>query len=176
MKKILVVVDFQNDFVDGSLGFPGAEKLEEPILKLVKEYSANGHEVVFTTDVHEEDYLETEEGKHLPIIHCQRGSKGALMYGKIQELSKGYKVFDKGAFGSDLLLKHLQTDYYDEIDICGLDSSICVTANAVVAKVACPNAHIRVLAYASGSGDKTAEEHAYKALERLQIEIVRKED
>ena len=67
--KLLVVVDYQNDFVGGSLGFPGAEKLEKPILKKIQQYLIDGGEVVFTLDTHASNYLDTEEGKYLPVPH-----------------------------------------------------------------------------------------------------------
>ena len=70
MKKLLVVVDYQNDFVDGALGFPKAKLIEEGICDRIIEYENNGDDVIFTLDTHYEDYMETEEGKNLPVKHC----------------------------------------------------------------------------------------------------------
>lgn len=173
MRKILIVVDFQNDFVDGSLGFAGAKDLENPIKSLINSYEANGDEVVFTRDTHEKDYLSTEEGKNLPFEHCIEGTPGVEFYGEIATLSKNHKIFKKPTFPSGELYEYLRQGEYEEIGLCGLDTSICVLSNAVMAKAAQPNAHIKVYANASGSGDKEAEEVALKALSRIQVEIVR---
>ena len=85
MSKLLVVVDYQNDFVNGSLGFPGAEALEEPICRKIEEYKARGDDVAFTFDTHGEDYLETQEGKNLPVTHCVRGMPGWELYGRVAD-------------------------------------------------------------------------------------------
>ena len=84
MGKVLVVVDYQKDFVDGALGFAGAEKLEEGIAALVAEYVQRGEPVVFTLDTHSPDYLSTREGKHLPVAHCTKSSDGWRLYGKLE--------------------------------------------------------------------------------------------
>lgn len=169
--KCLIVIDYQNDFVDGALGFPGAEKLEKRIASLIKEYSGRGDEVLFTKDTHEENYMSTEEGKNLPFPHCIAGSKGHEFYGEIKDLAKNCKVFEKPTFPSVELMKYLEGKEYEEIALCGLDTSICVISNAVIAKAACPNSHIVVYRGASGSGDIEAEEVAIKAMKRLQVEI-----
>ena len=80
MERYLFVIDYQNDFVDGALGFPGAERLDEGIAEKIRSYEP-GH-VIFTRDTHEENYLETREGKLLPVQHCLRGSSGWALYGK----------------------------------------------------------------------------------------------
>ena len=80
MEQYLFVIDYQNDFVDGALGFPGAEQLDEGIAEKIRSY-APGH-VIFTRDTHQENYLETREGKLLPVKHCVQGSHGWALYGK----------------------------------------------------------------------------------------------
>lgn len=169
--KCLIVIDYQVDFVDGALGFPGAEKIEGRISSLIKEYKEKGDEVLFTKDTHHEDYMVTEEGKNLPVPHCIKGSKGHEFYGDIGELAKDCRVFEKATFPSSELLHYLESKDYEEIALCGLDTSICVISNAIIAKAACPNAHIVVYRGASGSGDAEAEEAAIKAMKRLHIEI-----
>ena len=79
MKSLLLVIDYQNDFVDGALGFPGAEKLDAGIAAKVREYG-QGH-VICTRDTHFADYLETREGKSLPVVHCVKGTPGWALYG-----------------------------------------------------------------------------------------------
>ena len=88
MKKLLVVVDYQNDFVSGSLGFPKAAQLEEAIIKKIEDYRAAGDDVVFTLDTHGPDYLSTQEGKNLPVEHCIKGTDGWQLYGKVAALAK----------------------------------------------------------------------------------------
>ena len=86
MKRLLVVVDYQNDFVDGALGFKGAELISSNIAKLIKEFRNRGDEVVFTYDTHDEDYLNTTEGNNLPVPHCLKGSDGWAFYQRLMNL------------------------------------------------------------------------------------------
>lgn len=171
MKRLLVVVDYQNDFVVGPLGFPGAPALLSPIKALIEEFEKAGDEVVFTRDVHDENYLHTEEGRNLPVPHCIRGTDGALFYGGLEEIASHHQVFEKPTFGSVSLLDYIRKNDYREILLCGVDLSICVTANAVIAKTGAPDAHIVVDLSASGTGDPAAVRYAVEELRRLEIEI-----
>jgi nicotinamidase/pyrazinamidase len=170
MNRLLIVVDYQNDFVQGSLGFPEARSYYDRILSSIDAFSASGDEVVFTRDLHDENYLHTEEGRNLPVLHCQRGTDGAKFYGDLENRSRNCKVFEKDTFPSLALGEYLSKRNYDTIVLCGLDLSICVLANAVMAKSACPDAHIIVDVSASGTGDSEAQVVALKELKRLQIE------
>lgn len=170
MKRLLVVVDYQNDFVVGPLGFPKATSLLKRIEEPVKEFASAGDDVVFTRDVHEENYLHTEEGRNLPVPHCLKGSEGALFYGDLESVASSYPVFTKNTFPSDALLEYIKKGSYREIVLCGVDLSICVLANAVIAKAAAPDAHIVVDLSASGTGDALAEKTAIEQLHRLEIE------
>ena len=84
MKELLVVIDYQNDFVNGALGFEGAEKLDGPIVEKIREYRRRGADVIFTRDTHRENYLETQEGRRLPVVHCIEGAMGIRYSGKRQ--------------------------------------------------------------------------------------------
>ena len=88
MNKLLIVVDFQNDFVDGALGFDDASKLEDKICDRIKKAREDNEQIIFTFDTHEENYLNTQEGKFLPVEHCIKGSNGHKLYGKVAELVK----------------------------------------------------------------------------------------
>jgi nicotinamidase/pyrazinamidase len=170
MKRLLVVVDYQNDFVDGSLGYEGASAFYSRILELIKAFQGAGDDIVFTRDEHRDDYLHTEEGRNLPVPHCLAGSEGEKFYRDLESLSRSYPVFVKDTFGSSELFAYLAKREYREIALVGLDLSICVFANAVIAKTAEPNAHIVVDLSAAGSGDQEAAVHAIAALKRLQVE------
>ena len=171
MNRLLIVVDYQNDFVQGSLGFLEARSYYDRILSSIDTFSASGDEVVFTRDVHDENYLHTEEGRNLPVPHCIRGTDGALFYGGLEEIASHHQVFEKPTFGSVSLLDYIRKNDYREILLCGVDLSICVTANAVIAKTGAPDAHIVVDLSASGTGDPAAARYAVEELRRLEIEI-----
>ena len=104
MSKLLVVVDYQKDFVDGALGYPGAEALEGPLCDKVKAALADGWKVIFTRDTHAPDYLDTREGRFLPVPHCIEGSEGWHLYGRLAEFetagSESIAFVDKPTFGS----------------------------------------------------------------------------
>ena len=171
MKKLLVVVDYQVDFVNGSLGFNGAENLEDKIYKRILKAKECGEDTVFTKDVHFEDYMSTEEGKNLPIMHCQNGSEGAALFGKIKEFENEFTVFEKGSFGSLELGNYIKDKNFEEITIVGLVSYICVFANAVICKSSLPNAHIIVEKDLVGAGDEKAQEIGFEAMKNLHIDI-----
>lgn len=102
MSRCLIVVDYQNDFVSGSLGFAGAELLDQPIAEKIQKYRASGDTVVFTFDTHGEDYLKTQEGRNLAVPHCLKGTAGHGLYGETGKLIRDTdKRFYKPAFGSD---------------------------------------------------------------------------
>ena len=170
--NLLVVVDYQNDFVSGSLGFPGAEKLEAPILKKIQKYLIDGDEVVFTLDTHASNYLDTEEGRNLPVPHCIKGTEGHKLYGKVARISKfASAIFEKGTFGCEALGEYILDGHYENIELCGLVSNICVLSNAVIAKTAAPYAHIIVDAKCTSCADKELNQKAFDVMESLHIEV-----
>lgn len=168
MKKLLVVVDYQKDFVDGALGFPSASLLDDKIVEAIESFD----DVVFTFDEHHEDYLNTEEGKYLPVKHCFLNSEGYHLYGNTSKyLDKAKAVFSKPAFGSLDFGNWLEKNPYDEIYLCGLVSHICVLSNAIICKAANPNAHITVYSNLTDSYDKVLESYAFKVLNGVMIEV-----
>ena len=108
MKKLLIVVDYQNDFVDGALGFPKAKEIENNIVNKINEYKNNNDEVIYTLDTHYENYMTTKEGENLPIPHCIKGTFGHEIHGKVKELSNGHLLIEKETFGSRDLMKYLE--------------------------------------------------------------------
>ena len=173
MSRLLVVVDYQNDFVDGALGFKGAELIADNIAKLIKEFRQNKDEVVFTYDTHDENYLQTVEGKNLPVPHCMKGSQGWQLYPAINELLSDAKVFEKPGFGSKDLGDYIASKNYDEIYLVGLVSDICVFSNAIIAKAsASPYTKIKVVRNATSSFDLDMQEKSFDVLKHLHIEII----
>ena len=105
MKKLLVVVDYQNDFVNGSLGFEGAELLDERIAAKVEAYRAEGADIMYTMDTHGSGYLEMQEGRKLPVVHCQNGTEGWKLYGKTGEVCKDAMTIGKHTFAHEHKIK-----------------------------------------------------------------------
>jgi nicotinamidase-related amidase len=175
MKKCLIIVDYQNDFIDGALGFEDAIKIKENIVDKIKEYRLRNDDIIFTMDTHSNDYLETEEGNNLPIIHCVKGTKGHQIQEDVSSLkSPKDKVFEKPTFPSLELGKYLEKKEYEEIELCGLVSNICVISNAIIAKSALPNTHIFVDALATDSYDKDLHNKTLDVLQGLHIEVINK--
>ena len=178
MKRLLIVVDYQNDFVNGSLGFSGAELLETPILNKIKEYEANNDHIIYTLDTHYDEYLETQEGKGLPIKHCIHETEGHALYGKIfdhyyQETYESNEVVFKDSFGSvDLMKMLIERKQYDVIELVGLVSYICVLSNAIIAKTAHPEAKIVVDSNCIAGPDKELHDACLKLMSQaLQIKV-----
>ena len=145
--RYLFVIDYQNDFVDGALGFPGAEKLDEKIAAKVRAYGKD--HVLFTRDTHFENYLDTREGKNLPVKHCIKGSFGWEVYGETAKALAEVeaKAIDKLVFGMDVTdpaTAAVLPEAAEEIELVGLVSNICVVSNAVVLQSKYPEATIIV--------------------------------
>ncbi len=174
-KKCLIVVDMQNDFIDGALGFPKAKTIVPVVQEKIRAYRKEEHDVIYTLDTHDEDYLETEEGKNLPVEHCIKGTKGHELAPGIREVKRAdERIFEKTTFPSLALGNHLEAKRYEEIELCGLVSNICVLANAVIAKAALPDAHIFIDARATASPDEDIHEKALAVMEGLHIKIENK--
>jgi len=171
----LFVIDYQNDFVDGALGFPGAEKLDPLIAARIRDYGPG--RVWFTQDTHGPDYLDTREGRHLPVVHCIKGSQGWENYGETAKALQeaGAVGIEKTAFGLDsadpAVLAALPAAA-DRIELCGLVSSICVVSNAVVLQSRYPNAQIVVDASLTAGADLKLHQETLDVLEGLQVEVL----
>jgi len=172
MKKCLIVVDFQNDFVSGALGFPGADKIEDGIVRKIEQYRGNGDEIIFTFDTHGEEYLTTQEGRNLPVVHCLENSDGHGLYGRVAGLSlKSDKVFHKPSFGSGELYEYLKTQEHAGIELVGLVSNICVISNAILAKTAQPETPVSVDSACTASFDAELHNASLAVMKGLQIEV-----
>lgn len=183
MKKILVVVDYQNDFVDGALGFEKAKTLENGIIEKIKKYLNEGEGIVFTYDTHYEGYLNTREGKHLPISHCIVGTQGHRLYGNLtkfeQDISKSNIVnLYKNSFGiSPSVMDDIRKKFkdVDEIEVIGIVTNMCVISNVVTFQSAFPNAQMIVDASLCASFDDEMHEKALDVMESMQVKIINRE-
>ncbi len=172
MKKCLIVVDYQNDFVTGSLGFRGAEELDRRIAEKIEKYRNDGWEIIFTLDTHGSDYLQTSEGRNLPVEHCIKGTEGHCLYGKTAEMQmQGDRCFCKPCFGSAELFDYLREEKFDSIELCGVVTNICVISNAVLAKTALPEAEISVDSSCVASNDDKLNQAALYVMQSLQIRV-----
>lgn len=176
MKKLLIVVDYQSDFVDGALGFPGAELLDAPIAGRIDACRAAGGDVAFTLDTHGPDYPQTQEGRRLPVPHCIRDTAGWALYGQVAgRLLPGDPVFEKETFPSLDLADWLRGRDYDQVELCGLVSNICVLTNAVMVKAALPEAEILVDARLTAGADRLLHEKALDVLEGIHVTVTGRE-
>ncbi len=178
MNRYLFVIDYQNDFVDGALGFAGAQELDEAIARKVMQYG-KGH-VFFTRDTHFEDYLQSREGRALPVTHCIKGSRGWQLYGKTAEACAEVQAvgIDKVSFGmdpSDPAVAAVLPAQADQIELVGLVSHICVVSNAVVLQSRYPQAQIIVDAALTGSADKEMNEKVLDVMESFQVQVINRQ-
>ena len=175
MNRYLFVIDYQKDFVDGALGFPGAEKLDCKIAEKVRAYGKG--RVLFTRDTHFENYLSTREGRNLPIPHCIRGTHGWQVYGRTAAALEAVeaKAIDKLVFGMDVTdpaTAAVLPESADEIELVGLVSNICVVSNAVVLQSKYPEATIIVDAACTDSFDKSLHEKVLDVLAGFQVKVI----
>ena len=171
--NILVVVDMQNDFIDGALGTPEAVAIVPKVM--VKMMNFDGL-VLATRDTHGEDYLEKQEGKNLPVVHCIKGTHGWEIKDEIQQLLISQPI-DKPTFGSEALgkvLKDLNNDVepIDSITLVGLCTDICVISNAMLLKAFLPEVPIMVDASCCAGVTPESHERALEAMKACQFEII----
>ena len=177
MSKVLVVVDYQKDFVDGALGFKKAEALEEGIYNKVKEYLDNGDKVVFTYDTHYDNYLETREGINLPVKHCIKGTEGHKLYGsKLNSINFNENTVHicKEVFGispEDMIDLKNKLGNITDIEMVGIVTNMCVISNAVMAKAACPEAEIIIKKDLVDSFDKDLHQKALDVMASMQMTV-----
>ena len=171
MQKILVVVDMQNDFIDGALGTKEAAAIVPKVEKKIREFEGK---VYFTRDTHEEDYMETLEGHNLPVPHCIRDTEGWQIRSELDALRKT-EVIDKPTFGSvelgTILLEEQDQEPIESITFAGLCTDICVISNVMLAKAYLPE--IPVVVDASCCAGVTPQSHlnALEAMKMCQVKI-----
>ena len=163
--KTLIVVDMQKDFVDGALGTSEAVAILDNVKAKIKEYIDDGDEVIFTRDTHHENYMDTNEGKHLPVVHCIEGSDGWQIYDGLYV--EGCKIIDKPSFGYTGW-----TDFnFEEIELIGLCTDICVVSNALILKALFPEIKVSVDSKCCAGVTVESHEAALKTMGMCQVEI-----
>jgi len=173
MRKLLIVIDMQNDFIDGSLGTKEAQEIIPHVIEEIKKYKAEN--IFATRDTHEKEYLKTQEGRKLPIAHCIRGTNGWEINQKVKEALKEAKVIDKPSFGSIALaeeIKKLASKEEVELTLIGLCTDICVVSNALLLKAYLPETPIRVLASCCAGVTPESHQAALATMRMCQIEVI----
>lgn len=174
MKKVLVVIDMQNDFIDGALGTKEAQEIVENVTAKIRGYQ--GETVIATRDTHGENYMETSEGKHLPVPHCIKGTEGWEIREEIAEALKevNAEIIDKPTFGSQLLAEKLTEMAKQEeltIELAGLCTDICVVSNALLIKAALYETPIKVDAKCCAGVTPESHDAALLTMKMCQVEV-----
>ena len=171
MQNVLVVVDMQNDFVDGALGSEAAQAIVPNVVEKIKNFDGT---VLFTRDTHEADYLDTQEGKYLPVPHCVRGTQGWELCPDVNALCRTAPL-DKVTFGSrqlgEMLCRMDLQDRVESVTLVGLCTDICVISNAMLVKAFLPEAEIRVDAACCAGVTPESHHTALQAMRSCQIQI-----
>lgn len=171
--KTLIVVDMQNDFITGSLANPDAQAIIPDMVEYIKNFDG---QIIFTRDTHYPDYMRTQEGKNLPIMHCQYGSEGWDIQDDLFEAVRGrnieWSVVDKNSFGDTYELEDEIDAYTDEIYLCGTCTDICVISVALNLKARYPE--IKMYCIADLCAGLTPEKHAaaLEVMRSCQIEVI----
>lgn len=165
--KTLIVVDMQNDFIDGSLGTKEAQAIVPKVRAKIEEYIANGDRVIFTQDTHGENYLQTNEGRNLPVEHCISGTHGWRIPEDVDV--PGCDHICKSAFGYPDWNKKYSFD--GDIEMVGLCTGICVISNALILKAMFPEIRISVLADCCACVTPQSHEAALQTMKICQIDV-----
>jgi len=174
--KFLLVIDMQNDFVDGALGTKEAEAIVDNVVSEMKRWDGP---IICTRDTHGENYLHTQEGRNLPVIHCVEGTKGWELNESVAEAAaeRDAALLDKPSFGSlelpkCILLMAKEDDPVEEITLIGLCTDICVISNAMILKAAFPEVPVRVKSSCCAGVTPEQHQNALNAMAPCQIEVI----
>ena len=174
MKKVLIVVDMQNDFVDGALGTSEAVAIVDNVVKTIEDFDG---EVIATLDTHFDNYMDTSEGKKLPVPHCIKGTDGWRINEKVLAAleKKNYRAVEKPTFGStDLvdIIREMTKEDELELMLLGLCTDICVVSNALLLKANFPEMKIGVVAGCSAGVTPESHDAALLTMKMCQIDIL----
>ena len=174
MTDLLIVVDMQNDFIDEALGTPEAAGIVQRAVEKIKDFEGT---IIATLDTHGEDYLDTQEGRYLPVYHCIRNTRGWELNEQVKKAleKKGYRTVTKPTFGSLELIELIKREFDVsglQIQLIGLCTDICVVSNALLLKASFPEAKISVDSSCCAGVTQEKHEAALMTMESCQIEIV----
>lgn len=166
MKKTLIVVDMQNDFIDMALGTPEAVAIVPAVKAKIDQYREQGYEIIFTRDTHGEDYLNTPEGKKLPVPHCIKDTKGWQIADGLYV--EGAKLIDKPNFG----WPNWKEESLEDVELVGLCTDICVVSNCLIIKATFPDARVTVDAACCAGVTPATHDAALTTMKMCQIEVI----
>lgn len=169
-KKILIVVDMQRDFVNGSLGTKEAEAIVPAVRERIRTAKEEGYEILFTRDTHPGEYLSTQEGRRLPVEHCIRGTEGWQIVPELDTC--GARIIDKPSFGSLELMEYIKAGGYQEAELIGLCTDICVVSNALLLKAADLSLEVKVRRSCCAGVTPRSHEAALQTMSMCQVEIL----
>lgn len=166
MKKTLIVIDMQNDFIDMALGTKEAVAIVPAVKEKIERYKKEGGEIIYTRDTHGEDYMQTAEGKKLPVPHCIKGTKGwEIAEGLYTE---GARIIDKPNFG----WPNWKEEALEDVELIGLCTDICVVSNALIIKAAFPEIAVRVDSACCAGVTPESHEAALTTMKMCQIDVI----
>lgn len=172
--KVLVVIDMQNDFIDGVLGTKEAVAILPKVREKIAEFREKGYPVIFTRDTHYQNYMQTQEGEFLPVKHCIYGSKGWEITDELEV--RDSVIIDKPTFGSLALATYVEETYPGaEVVLIGVCTDICVISNAMILKATAPETKVTVDASCCAGVTPQSHENALKAMEVCQIRVKNQE-
>lgn len=170
----LIIIDMQHDFVDGALGTPEARAIEADVVRAAREFDGT---VAFTLDTHTPDYLATQEGKNLPVVHCVRDTPGWRLVDGLEEVrrERDAPAFEKPTFGSVELARWLVAEHartpITSIELIGVCTDICVVSNALIVKAALPEVPVKVVAALCAGVTPAAHEAALATMRSCQVDV-----
>lgn len=173
MRKILLVIDMQTDFVDGALGSAEAVAIIPNVLREISKYDKS--DIIATRDTHPAEYMQTREGRYLPVPHCIKNTSGWEIHPEIAPALEGCLVIDKPTFGSTELCEHivrLSEDDDIEVTLVGLCTDICVVSNAMLIKAALPEIDVKVIADACAGVSPDSHQAALTTMKMCQIDVI----
>ncbi len=169
--KILCVIDMQNDFIDGALGTNEAVAITDNVAKKIELYRKNGDRVIFTRDTHYDNYMQTQEGRNLPVPHCIKDTDGWQISSKL--FVGDSLIIDKPTFGSVQLSEYIAgLEGVDEVELIGLCTDICVISNAMLIKARLPEVRVSVDSACCAGVTPESHSNALSAMKMCQIEIL----
>lgn len=172
MKKVLIIVDYQKDFVDGIMGNPAAREIETAICQKIDAYLNSGDDLIFLMDTHNQEDIATREFEFAQKLHCVEGTQGWNVYGKVADYVPQAKyVIQKNCYGSATLGDVLRENQYNVVELAGVTAHSCVFSNAIIAAAAVPRAQILVDAACTASANEDQKNASLEMLQKLHIQV-----